>query len=71
MKHQSLKIQLKIYFILGRFCFSDIVDGSGGGVCVWESDRVAFTFKEDHFICWRSWVEGDGANIRKLISNNN
>lgn len=36
----------------------------------WESDRVAFTFKEDHFICWRSWVEGDGANIRKLISNN-
>lgn len=37
MKHQSLKIQLKIYFILGRFCFSDIVDGSGGGV--WAGGR--------------------------------
>ena len=32
MKHQTLKIQLKIYFIQGRFCSSDTVDDSGGGV---------------------------------------
>lgn len=52
MKHQSLKIQLKIYFILGRFCFSDIVDGSGGGVCVWGGE---------------TWTEGRQKNQRETI----